>query len=161
MKLTLTRPMYIPARETQIIDNIKITPVVSNDSGQGFYIEVDGVTIFHPGDHTNISRDMCPNYTGDVKFLADMSNHTDIAFFPVTGCRFRDKVALNMGTDFALETMKPILALPMHGSGNEYEYKRVAEDFNKKSEKEIFKYPLNRGDRFFYKKSNSSLAKVQ
>ena len=104
---------------------------------------------------------MCPNYTGDVKFLADMSNHTDIAFFPVTGCRFQDKVALNMGTEFALKNMKPILALPMHGSNNEYEYKKIAEDFNKKFSKEIFKYPLNKGDRFYYKKSDSNFTTIK
>jgi len=152
---------FIPARETKEVGNVKITPVVSNDSGQGFYVDVDGVTIFHPGDHTNISRDMCPNYTGDVKFLADLYTHTDIAFFPVTGCRFRDKVALKMGTEFAIETMNPILALPMHGSNNEFEYKRVAEEFNKQFEKEVFEYPLNRGDRFYYKNSNSRLAKSE
>ena len=151
---------FIPARETKVIDGIKITPVTSNDSGQGFYVEVDGVTIFHPGDHTNISRDMCPNYTGDVKFLADKYKHTDIAFFPVTGCRFQDKVALNMGTDFAIETMKPVLALPMHGS-NGYTYKSIAEKFNKEHKQEVFKYPVNRGDRFFYKKTDSSIAKAQ
>jgi len=145
---------YIPARETKMVGNINITPVVSNDSGQGFYVEVDGVTIFHPGDHTNISRDMCPNYTGDVKFLAEMHKRTDIAFFPVTGCRFRDKVALNMGTEFALKTMKPILALPMHGSNNEYEYKRIADKFNKDLGIESFKYPLNRGDRFYFNNSD-------
>jgi ankyrin repeat protein len=150
---------YIPARETKMLKGIKITPVVSNDSGQGFYVEVDGVTIFHPGDHTNISRDMCPNYTGDVKFLADMYKHTDIAFFPVTGCRFQDKVALNMGTEFALKTIQPVLALPMHGSNNEYEYKKVAEEFNKKLDINSFKYPLNRGDRFYYKSKDLSLAK--
>ncbi len=141
---------YIPARETQDVDGVKITPVVSNDSGQGFYVEVDGINIFHPGDHSNISRDMCPNYTGDVKFLAERIKHTDIAFFPVTGCRFQDKVALNMGTEFALKEMKPILALPMHGSNNEYEYKRVAEEFNKELGINSFKYPLNRGDRFYF-----------
>lgn len=150
----------IPARETKIIDGVKITPVTSNDSGQGFYVEVDGVKIFHPGDHTNISRDMCPNYTGDVKFLTEMNKETDIAFYPVTGCRFRDKVALNMGTEFALETMKPLMALPMHGTNNEYEYKRIAEEFNKNLNIESFKYPLNRGDRFYYKRSDSSLAKA-
>lgn len=150
---------FIPARESKMVSNVKITPVVSNDSGQGFYVEVDGVTIFHPGDHSNVSQDMCPNYTGDVKFLADLYNHTDIAFFPVTGCRFRDKVALNMGTEFALEKMKPVLALPMHGSGNEYEYMNVSEDFNKKFEKEIFQYPLIRGDRFFYNNTAVSVSK--
>lgn len=150
---------FIPARKTKMVGNVKITPVVSNDSGQGFYVDVDGVTIFHPGDHTNISRDMDPNYTGDVKFLTDLYKHTDIAFFPVTGCRFRDKVALNMGTEFALKTMKPILALPMHGSNNEYVYKRVAEEFNEKLNINSFKYPLNRGDRFFYNNSDLSLAK--
>jgi len=152
---------FIPARETKKVGDISITPVVSNDSGQGFYVEVDGVTIFHPGDHTNISRDMCPNYTGDINFLQEKYKQTDIAFFPVTGCRFRDKVALNMGTEFALKTMKPMLALPMHGSNNEYEYKRVAEEFNKNLNIDSFKYPLNRGDRFYYKKSNSSFAEVQ
>jgi len=141
---------FIPARETKNVGGIMITPVVSNDSGQGFYVEVDGITIFHPGDHTNISRDMCPNYTGDVKFLTEKFKHTDIAFFPVTGCRFQDKVALNMGTKFALKTMKPLLALPMHGSNNEYEYKRIAEEFNKELDIDSFKYPLNRGDRFYF-----------
>jgi ankyrin repeat protein len=144
----------IPARDTQDIGGIKITPVVSNDSGQGFYVEVDGVNIFHPGDHTNISRDMCPNYTGDVKFLAERFKQTDIAFFPVTGCRFQDKVALNMGTNFALKTMKPSLALPMHGSNNEYEYKRIAEEFNNDLGIDSFKYPLNRGDRFYFNNSD-------
>ena len=57
--------------------------------------------------------------------------------------------------------MKPILALPMHGSNNEYEYKKIAEDFNKKFSKEIFKYPLNKGDRFYYKKSDSNFTTIK
>lgn len=151
---------YIPARETKTIGTVKITPVTSNDSGQGFYVEVDGVKIFHPGDHTNISRDMCPNYTGDVKFLTEKYKNTDIAFYPVTGCRFQDKVALNMGTEFALKTMHPKIALPMHGTDNEYEYKRLAEEFNSNLNIDAFKYPLQRGDRFFYN-SAKSLAKAE
>lgn len=150
---------FIPARETKMVGDVKVTPVTSNDSGQGFYVEVDGVKIFHPGDHTNISRDMCPNYTGDIKFLTEMNKKTDIAFYPVTGCRFQDKVALNMGTEFALKTMMPSIALPMHGTDNEYEYKRIAEEFNSNLKIESFRYPLNRGDRFFYKNGDSGLAK--
>ncbi len=113
-------PETIPAhevmapRETRTIDGVKITTIESNDSGVGFFVEVDGVALFHAGDHANRQRDFSGPFKSEIEFLASSGVRPDVAFLPVSGCGFGDLEAVRLGDYFVLETLKPVVFLPMH-----------------------------------------------
>jgi ankyrin repeat protein/L-ascorbate metabolism protein UlaG (beta-lactamase superfamily) len=105
---------YVAPHETRDIGGVKVTAIPANDSGEGFWVEVDGLTLFHAGDHACRTRDLSGNYTPEIQFLAARGVRPDIAFLPISGCNFGDQVAVKVGTEYTLETLKPKLFLPMH-----------------------------------------------
>jgi ankyrin repeat protein/L-ascorbate metabolism protein UlaG (beta-lactamase superfamily) len=106
---------YITPHESRTFDGVKITTIPANDSGEGFLVEADGLTLFHAGDHACRTRDLSGNYTPEIQFLAQRGARPDIAMLPVSGCNFGDQVAVKIGTEYTLETLQPKLFLPMHG----------------------------------------------
>ncbi len=149
--------IYIPPGNDKKVDNVKITAIKSTDSGEGFMVEVDGLTIYHPGDHANRFQDGDSEFTDEIDFLAENSNNIDIAFVPISGCNFRDKIALVKGNNYLVEKFNPGLVLPMHGSNNEHKYQKYAEERNKEGNTSIYSYVLNKGDRVYYKKQGEKL----
>ena len=113
-------------RETREVAGAEITTIVSNDSGQGFLVKVDGVTILHPGDHANRNRDLAGNYTPEIDFLASKAGRVDIMFVPVTGCNFGDVVAVRTGAYYALRKLAPRAAFPMHAGDGGQQYAEFA-----------------------------------
>ena len=112
---TLPPHVFIAPRETREMDGMKVTTIRANDSGVGFVVEVDGLVIFHAGDHANRNRDLSGDFTPEIEFLQARGVKPDIAFLPVTGCNFGDHVAVETGVEYALEKLRPALFLPMHG----------------------------------------------
>ncbi len=147
-----TEYTYIKPQETQKVGNIKVTPVKSTDAGEGFLVEVDGVTIYHPGDHANDNRNNPVAHNSEIDFLAQSNSNIDIAFFPISGCSFRDKVALKQGVKYTVEKLHPNVAFPMHASNREDivfpEFAKEANEYSKGTE---FISSINyKGDRYFY-----------
>lgn len=114
-------------RETRNVEGAEITTIESNDSGQGFLVKVDGVTILHPGDHANRNRDLSGNYTPEIDFLAPKAGSVDIMFVPVTGCNFGDVVAVRTGAYYAIRKLNPKAVFPMHGGEGGQQYREFAE----------------------------------
>jgi ankyrin repeat protein/L-ascorbate metabolism protein UlaG (beta-lactamase superfamily) len=106
---------YVAPHATRTLDGVKVTTIPANDSGEGFLVEVDGLTFLHAGDHASRTRDLSGNYAPEIQFLQQRGVRPDIAMLPVSGCNFGDQVAVKNGTEYALETLKPKLFLPMHG----------------------------------------------
>ena len=89
------------------LNGMEITAIESNDSGQGYFVKVDGVSIFHPGDHTNRQRDFSGPFKKEIDFLADLGFKADILFAPVSGCGFGDIVAVKKGVYYAMDRLRP------------------------------------------------------
>ncbi len=113
---------YVPPRETRVFDDVKVTAIPSNDSGEGFVVEVDGLVIFHPGDHANRLRDLSGTYKPEIDWLIGEGVRPDIVFMPISGCNFGDQVAVKIGVEYTLDEMKPQVFLPMHSGGNPARY---------------------------------------
>jgi len=143
---------YIEPKVSEKVNGIKITTIESTDTGEGFLVEVDGISIYHPGDHANGNQTDPSDHNEEIDFLANINNNVDIAFFPITGCRFRDKIALKQGIYYSVEKLNPKIAFTMHGTTNEDEYKKFAKEANEKVVGQPFLYTLNKGDRYFYVK---------
>jgi len=145
---TASNRMYIDPRVTKEANGIKITPINSTDAGEGFLIEVDGVTIFHPGDHASETRDISENFKSEIEFLAGLKKPIDLMFLPVTGCSFPDIEAVKLGDLYAIGKLNPKTVFPMHGSSTGYY------EFADRAVKEYKNLNLevaeNRGDRFLF-----------
>ncbi len=126
-----------------VINEATITAIESNDSGQGFLVTVDGVTICHPGDHANRKRDFSEPYKEEIDFMVGLGRPVDIMFMPVTGCNFGDVVAVRMGSFYAMDKLKPRAVFPMHGGdGGEayFEFAREADKAGISGPIKIMKY---------------------
>jgi L-ascorbate metabolism protein UlaG (beta-lactamase superfamily) len=155
-EVTIPPHEFIGPRQTRTIDGVTITTIEANDSGVGFWVEVDGVTILHPGDHANRSRDWSTPFKAEIDWLAEKNTRPDIAFFPVSGCGFGDQEAVKMGVHYALGTLKPRVFFPMHGGDMTKRYQIFVDECRGQFPKTRMETATFKGDRFHY--SNGSIA---
>ena len=119
---------YMGPRETKAINGMEITTIESNDSGVGFFVKVDGVSIFHSGDHANRKQDFSGPFKKEIEFLADKGLKPDIFFAPVSGCGFGDLEAVKKGVFYTMKKLSPHVMVPMHAGGGEERYIKFAKE---------------------------------
>jgi ankyrin repeat protein/L-ascorbate metabolism protein UlaG (beta-lactamase superfamily) len=134
------------------IDGMTIRTIASTDAGVGFLVQVDGLVIFHSGDHANRTKELEKPFSDEIDYLAGMGLSPDMAFISIKGCGFRDTEAVKTGVYYALRKLQPKTAFPMHASGDEYFYHSFAEDAAKQNFKLNFICAENRGDSFILRK---------
>jgi L-ascorbate metabolism protein UlaG (beta-lactamase superfamily) len=138
-------------REVRRFGEVEVTTIASNDSGVGFVVTVDGVTILHAGDHANRTRDFSGNYMDEIEWLVERDVHPQIALLPISGCNFGDQEAVRLGVWKTLETLQPAAFLPMHSGGDCKRYGdfigRCAPDFPGIA----MEMPLADGDAFHWR----------
>jgi ankyrin repeat protein/L-ascorbate metabolism protein UlaG (beta-lactamase superfamily) len=120
--------IVLAPREKRELNGMEIVPIESNDSGQGYFIKVDGVSIFHPGDHANRQRDFSGPFKKEIDFLADQGLKADILFAPVSGCGFGDIVAVKKGVLYTIDRLSARSVFPMHAGGGEARYRDFAKE---------------------------------
>jgi ankyrin repeat protein len=135
-------------REKKEITGLEIIPIESNDSGQGYFVKVDGITIFHPGDHANRQRDFSGPFKKEIDFLADQGLKADILFAPVSGCGFGDIVAVKKGVFYTIDRLAARSVFPMHASGSEVRYQEFAKEAKTAGYDVPFCLPEFNGDHF-------------
>jgi L-ascorbate metabolism protein UlaG (beta-lactamase superfamily) len=142
---------YTGPREERRINGMTVTTIESNDTGAGFFIQVDGLAIFHAGDHANRQRDFSGPYKAEIDFLAARGQVPDIAFMPISGCGFGDQEAVKMGVHYAIETLKPRVFFPMHAGGAEHRYREFIADCKNNFPQTQMRAADARGDHFRYR----------
>ncbi len=143
---------FVGPRQTRTIDGVTITTIESNDTGVGFWVQVDGLTIFHAGDHANRSRDWSTPFKEEIDWLAAKNARPDIAFFPISGCGFGDQEAVKMGVYYALETLEPRVFFPMHSGDMNTRYQTFVQECRGRFPKTRMEAAAIKGDRFHYSK---------
>jgi ankyrin repeat protein/L-ascorbate metabolism protein UlaG (beta-lactamase superfamily) len=121
----------LPNREKKEINGLEIIPIEANDSGQGYFVKVDGVTVFHPGDHANRQRDFSGPFKKEIDFLADQGLKAGILFAPVSGCGFGDIVAVKKGVFYTIDRLSARTVFPMHAVNSEVRYREFAREAEK------------------------------
>ena len=142
--------VYVGPRQTRTVDGMKIVTIESNDSGVGWVVEVDGVQIYHAGDHANRHQDFSGPYQAEIDYLADLGVKPDLAFMPISGCGFGDQEAVKMGVHYAIETLQPAVFIPMHSGGNSFRYHEFVGDCEAKFPQTEMLAVDFRGDHFLY-----------
>jgi len=143
---------YLGPRTTKIIDDMEITTIKSTDSGVGYLVKVDGLDIFHGGDHANKVNDLSGPYPKEIDYLAAKEKKIDIAFL-LSGspCGGGPVESVITGTFYTLEKLSPHIVFPMHGGGNECIYVDLAREAEERKFKTHIVTTQFRGDTFFYK----------
>jgi ankyrin repeat protein/L-ascorbate metabolism protein UlaG (beta-lactamase superfamily) len=146
-------------RSQRKIGPLEVTTIRANDAGVGFAVQVDGLTIFHAGDHSNNTLEMEGNdFFPEIDFLAEKGIRPDISFFlNMYGCGSTNPEAFQKGIFYAVDKLKIKSVLPMHGAYKEWVYENLAEGVAQNKIKVQVGAATNQGDRFFY--SQDSLKK--
>ncbi|MCX5752403.1 MAG: MBL fold metallo-hydrolase [Candidatus Krumholzibacteria bacterium] len=145
----------IGPRERRVINGIDVSTIKSTDAGVAFIVAVDGVTIFHAGDHANSQNDVSGPFTPEIDYLAGNARKVDIAFEPVCGCGFPELECVRKGIYYSVEKLDPKVLFPMHsGGGGEYRYLEFARDARANGCKAKICCPAANGDRYVYRKGS-------
>ncbi|MBD3170229.1 MAG: hypothetical protein GF307_12155 [candidate division Zixibacteria bacterium] len=143
--------IYAPPRWHDIVDGMEVMTIESNDEGVGYLIKVDGLTIYHAGDHGGWVESEKEGFTREVDHLAEYTDGVDFAFVNVTGCHHQDTTALAEGTFYTIDRLSPQIVIPTHGMFREHVYENYAKKIKEKG------YDVNvlcacfRGDRYIYR----------
>jgi len=142
---------YMPERLEKMYGDIKLTTIHSTDAGVGLIVEVDGVTIFHAGDHANGRIGLMDEFTDDIDFLAARGIRTDICFMGIRGCSLGRPDEVKEGIEYTLDTLKPKVFIPMHAGAQGHLYHEFIDGCRDKFPSVQMVAPDNRGDHFVYK----------
>ncbi len=136
-------------RVSKSIGPLKVKNIFHNFDNipeSAFLIEVDGLTIYFSGDHGNSPGALNPVYKDNIDYMALQSKEFDLVFLSIFGSPTYG------GELYAIDKFKPRVMLPMHYWGRESDAKNFVSLAQPKFPKTEFWHPLNRGDRFLYKK---------
>ncbi len=147
-----TGPDYkqIGLNQTRTINGIEITTLLANVGGAGYLVTVDGVSVFHPGDHSERELDHSGPYCSEINFIATKEIAVDIAFFPIQGDYFADTPVVKSGNYYAIEKLSPKVVFPMHGDGKENLYAEFIQEAAPMYPTVQFIAAQNRGDAYIF-----------
>jgi ankyrin repeat protein/L-ascorbate metabolism protein UlaG (beta-lactamase superfamily) len=143
--------IYTEPRSQQKIDNLTVTTIKSNDAGVGFAVQVDGLTLFHAGDHSNNTLEEPNDFFPEIDFLAEKGIKADVAFYlNMYGCGSTNPEAFSKGIFYALDKLQTKAVFPMHASYKEWVYQNLADDVAKAKKPVAVGVASISGDRFHY-----------
>jgi L-ascorbate metabolism protein UlaG (beta-lactamase superfamily) len=142
--------VYMTERMEKTVSGIELTTIHSTDAGVGLVVEVDGVTIFHPGDHANGRIGLMKEFTDEIDFLAAKGIRPDICFMGIRGCSLGTPDEVKEGIEYTLKTLNPRVFIPMHAGTEGNVYREFVEEMQPRFATIQMVTPENRGDHFVY-----------
>jgi ankyrin repeat protein/L-ascorbate metabolism protein UlaG (beta-lactamase superfamily) len=139
-------------RTQRKVGDLEVTTIAANDAGVGFAVQVDGLTIFHAGDHSNNTVETAGNdFFPEIDFLAERGVRPDIAFFlNAYGCGSTNPEAFQKGIFYAVDKLKIKAVLPMHAAYKEWVYGDLVEGVARNKVDLQVGAAVNQGDRFSF-----------
>jgi ankyrin repeat protein/L-ascorbate metabolism protein UlaG (beta-lactamase superfamily) len=107
--------VFMAPRDTKTLGGLDITTTRANDEGVGFFVQVDGVTIFHSGDHS-AGNGAPGSFELEIDFLAGRGLRADIVFMPISAT---SDAAMNQGVHYAAKQLSAAAVFPGHVGGRE------------------------------------------
>lgn len=141
---------YVGPREQTSVGGVAVRTIEANDAGVGFLIEVDGLTLYHAGDHAGWADGERDGFMAEIDYLDPYVDELDLAFLNVTGCHAHDPERLVTGNLYTLEKLAPNVMIPTHAANREYAYREAADELAEHGVAAAVRYPENPGDSFFY-----------
>lgn len=106
-----------------------------------FLIHVDGLWIYHAGDHGHSQGEGNKIFKDNIEYLGSLCDELDIMFTPTWG-----------GEYYAIQRLSPRMVFPMHDGGYEHQYGKFAQKVKSQGLDVEVGAATKRGDVFFYKK---------
>jgi L-ascorbate metabolism protein UlaG (beta-lactamase superfamily) len=142
---------YVGPREAKTIGDVEIRTLRANDSGVGLLLSVDGLSLYHAGDHAGWRDGEKRGFTDEIDYLAEHVNEPDFAFLNITGCHAHGPEPLWEGTAYTVDKLRPKVLIPTHAGDREYLYEEFAERAGQEGLDATVYCPENRGDSFLYR----------
>ncbi len=121
--------LNVEARANARIGDIDIATSRSTDEGVTYLVKVDGLTLFHAGDHADwVDNDPNVSYKAEIDHIASQTATCDVAFLPVTSFMGIRAESITQGAIYAILKLMPGVVFPMHGNGRENLYKDFEAD---------------------------------
>jgi len=151
--VTTDRPVVrmLGLRQTRQIDGVVVATInheFDNVAEVAFMVEVDGLVIYHSGDHGTVTDDPNPVFIDNIDYLSSLGKRIDIAFVSTFGRIGGGMV--NAGDRYTIEKLSPKSLFPMHHGDNEDLYERFAHEIENDGVKTAVHYADGRGDCFTY-----------
>ena len=143
---------FLSERMEQSFGDMKVTTIHSTDAGVGMMVEVDGVTIFHAGDHANGRVGLMEGFTSEIDYLAGKSVRPDICFLPIRGCSLGTPDEVKEGVYYALKALSPKVFIPMHAGAQGHVYREFIDECQGAFKSIQMVGADNRGDHFVYRR---------
>lgn len=141
---------YIPIHSSQTVDNMMIYAPSSTDAGGGYVVEVDGLVIYHMGDHANGADQLMDEFTEEIDIIASTEPKIDIMFGPIRGCSLGQPEQVKKGIYYSLDKLHPEVFVPMHTGSHTFLNKEFAQTAKKDGINTEIVYVMHRGDTFRY-----------
>jgi L-ascorbate metabolism protein UlaG (beta-lactamase superfamily) len=131
-------------RERRVVEDHGLEILNIHHEGDGipesaFLVRVDGLTIFHAGDHGSSRGMEDPVFGDNIRYLAGQAPELDLMFTPTFG-----------GEIDAIRALKPRVVFPMHDGGRERQYALFAQKVRSLGLEVQVGAAEKRGARFFY-----------
>ncbi len=143
--------IYTAPRIDTIVDGIEVTTITSNDAGVGYVFRMDGLTVFHAGDHANETMDFSGAFPAEIDHLAEKGLEVDIAFMGIVGCGFPDREAVVEGLFYTIDKLSPKAMIPQHAMNREHLYREFADEARERGITTPVPYVERAGDAIHYK----------
>jgi ankyrin repeat protein/L-ascorbate metabolism protein UlaG (beta-lactamase superfamily) len=141
---------FIGPREQATFGDVEVRTIEANDGGVGFLVSVDGIVLYHAGDHAGWAEGERDGYFAEIDYLDPFVDELDLAFVNVTGCHAHDPDRLREGNLYTMEKLKPAVVVPTHAFNREYAYADAAVEFAEAGCTTPCCLPVNCGDSFVY-----------
>ena len=141
--------IYAQPGLNKVVDGLNIRTITSTDDGVGFLIHVDGLVLFHAGDHAHWG-DPVELYTGEIDSLAEHCESVDIAFLPVSTSMGERLESITEGVLYAVRMLKPKVIFPMHCGNKEHLSEAFANDMEGQISDVVICCAMQKGATYLY-----------
>ncbi len=140
-------------REEWSSSGVNVKTTGSTDEGVGFLVTVDGLTLYHAGDHALWSENAAEAFGAEIQWLKAQGTSIDLAFFPVaTGYACEPRPSIWKGVESAARELRPRVLVPMHVRcvAKLDLYEKFRAEVGPRLGETAVVAPAERGDRFRY-----------
>jgi ankyrin repeat protein/L-ascorbate metabolism protein UlaG (beta-lactamase superfamily) len=142
--------IHVGPRQTRSVNGLDISTIRANDAGVGYLVKVDGVTIYHAGDHAGWADGERDGYFAEIDHLATLTDSVDLAMINVTGCHAHDPERLREGAAYTVRTLGPNVVVPTHGHEREHVYRQAEREARQVGIANDYCCPECAGDHYLY-----------
>lgn len=145
----------VPIHDQRQVRDMDVYASYSTDLGGGYLVEVDGLTIFHMGDHANGEDQLMAAFTDEIDLVAARNQDIDILFGGIRGCSLGQPEQVKQGIYYTLDKLQPNVFVPMHAGAHSVAYRQFSGQAEKDGLKQEIEVVTHRGDSFNYSKDET------